>query len=91
LLEPEVVQRLQSLLQDRPWQDAFFAETVANHLEVAQILAAAPEVEGEVRGREIVFERLALPDQYDTFPRRRGLLRVVIVCDTSRATPGHAG
>jgi hypothetical protein len=89
LLEPEVVQRLQSLLQERPWQDAFLAETVANHTQVARILAA-PELEGEVRGREIVFERMALPDQYGTFPPRRGLLWVVIVCGRSQTTPSDA-
>jgi hypothetical protein len=83
LLEPEVVQRLQSLLQDRPWQMAFLAETVVNYPEVARILAAAPELEGEVRGRDVVFERLPLPDQYDTFPPRRGLLQGVIVCEGS--------
>ncbi len=89
LLEPEVVERLKGLLQNRPWQDAFLAETVANHYEVAQVLSAAPELEGEVRGGDVFFESLPMPEQYDTFPPRKEPLQVVIVCET--AQPGLSG
>jgi hypothetical protein len=92
LLEPEVVERLKSLLPEKPWQEAFLAETVANHAEVARILSAAPEMEGEVRGKEIVFEPLPLPERENVLPPRKEPLQVVIVCDTTpRPTPGNAG
>jgi hypothetical protein len=83
LLEPEVVQRLKSLQPDKPWQEAFSAQTVAGNSEVARVLAAAPEMEGELDGGEILFERLPVPESYSTFPPRQQPLEVVIVCDTT--------
>ncbi len=85
LLEPEVVERLGALLAGKPWQEAFSAETIANNGEVARVLAAAPELEGEVGPDEIHFERVPVPERYNTFPPRKELLQVVIVCDTPSA------
>lgn len=79
LLEPEAVAALQSLVGERPWLDAFGADA-AHDVEVARILASAPELEG-VRwpdGR-LAFDRVAVPDCFDAMPPREQPLRVVIV------------
>jgi hypothetical protein len=87
LLEPEVVERLKSLLPEKPWQEALSAQTVASNPDVARVFAAAPEMEGELHAGEILFERLAVPESYSTFPPRQQPLQVVIACaTTSRAT-----
>jgi len=83
LLEPEVVERLKALMGDKPWQHAFLAETVASSFDVARILSAAPELEGKVQGYVVVFDRVAVPQQYDRLPPRKQPLQVVIVFDTS--------
>lgn len=80
LLEPEIVAKLEAILGDRPWTDAFLPEVIAGKFEVAQILAAVPEMEGTMRhGIEIVFDRLRVSERYDTLPPRSTPLRGVIV------------
>jgi hypothetical protein len=80
LLEPEVVAKLETVLGDRPWTDAFLPEVIAGKFEVAQILAAVPEMEGKMRpGHEIVFDRLRVSERYDTLPPRSAPLQGVIV------------
>jgi hypothetical protein len=82
-LEPEVVERLKAKMTGRPWTESFQAESVAGLYEVAQILAAAPEMDGAVCGDDIVFERVPVPERYATLPPRRGPLQVVIVGERS--------
>jgi hypothetical protein len=79
LLLPEVVARLKSQMGDKPWQQAFLAENVANNFEIARILSCAPEMDGELRNGEIVFDRVPVPDCYDTLPPLKEPLQVVIV------------
>jgi hypothetical protein len=88
LIEPEVLARLQDMVQkachvgpDKALDHAFAAETVAGNLDVARLLSAIPDLDGEVHGAEIRFHRLPIADEFDTFPPRQGPLTVVLVFD----------
>lgn len=69
-------------MAEKPWQEAFVADAVVGICELAQILAAAPEMEGVVCGDDIVFDRVPVPERYDTLPPRKEPLHVVVVADT---------
>jgi hypothetical protein len=90
LLEPEVVKRLAEALrmQGAPEHSildrAFEREVVATNLETARILAAVPELEGEIKDITLYSRPLPIPDGYDTFPPRAEPLQVVIVIDSER-------
>ncbi len=88
LIEPEVLARLQDVVQracevgpDGALPCAFATETVAGHLEVARLLSAIPDLDGEAQGNEICFHRLSIASEFDTFPPRQGPLTVVLVFD----------
>jgi hypothetical protein len=89
LIEPEVLARLQEVVgevdPDNAISRAFTAETIATNLELARLLAAIPDLDGEVQDREIRFHRLPIADEFDTFPPRPGPLMVVLVCDNPTA------
>jgi hypothetical protein len=90
LIEPEVLARLQDLLQktcgigpDEALSRAFTADIVAGNVDVARLLSAIPDLDGEVRGNEICFHRLPIASEFDTFPPRQGPLTVVLIFDDS--------
>jgi hypothetical protein len=91
LFEPEVVQRLRVVLgttgegpADAILQ-AFQPDVVATNFEVVRILAAVPELEGEIQpSGEARFCRLPIPDRCDAFPPRAEPLHVVIVLHPER-------
>ena len=60
---------------------AFEAETVTNNREVARILSAVPELEGELNLSTGIFrsQRLPIPDDCVQFPPRTELPLVVLV------------
>jgi hypothetical protein len=87
LLEPEVVKRLRAILgaaAEAPPEHilhAFQHEIVAANFEVARLLTALPELEGEIQhpGPVARFGRLPIPAGCDAFPARVEPLQVVIV------------
>jgi hypothetical protein len=87
LLEPEVVARLKSQMGEKPWKQAFLAETVVENFEVARILSAAPEMEGELHNGRALFHRLPMPERYDRLPPRKEPLEVVVVLGSPEDTP----
>jgi hypothetical protein len=92
LIEPEVLARLQDVVQkachigpDNALDHAFAAETVAGNLDIARLLSAIPDLDGEVHGAKIRFHRLPIADEFETFPPRQGPLTVVLVFDEPAA------
>jgi hypothetical protein len=95
LIEPEVLKRLQDVVQEackvepnRALGHAFLAETVAGSLDVARLLAALPDLDGEARGPLIHFRRLPLAADFEVFPPRQGPLTVALVFDDPLEGPG---
>jgi hypothetical protein len=87
LFEPEVVTRLDLALQTTTFRSpedvlrqALRRETMNNNLEVARIISAVPELDGEVdiRRDEVRFQRLPIPDGFDLFPPRAEPLFLVV-------------
>jgi hypothetical protein len=69
---------------------AFDAKTMAGNMDIARLLSAIPDLEGEVsESGEIHFHRIPIADEFDTFPPRPGPLTVVLVSDSDAA--GHVG
>jgi hypothetical protein len=92
LLEPEVLARLGELVQktcaigpEKALVHAFAAETVVGNRDIARLLSAVPDLDGEVRGPEIHFRRLPVADEFDAFPPRQGPLTVVLVFEDPAA------
>ncbi len=86
LVEPEVVGRLAAALERSAssagdiLSRAFAADVVASHQEVARLLSALPELEGE-RGPDGVarFRRFPIPPTFSKgFPPRPGPLTIVL-------------
>jgi hypothetical protein len=96
LIEPEVlarlgevVEKIGALVAGEVLDRAFAAETVAGSVDLARLLAAIPDLDGEVRDDEIRFHRLAIANELDTFPPRQVALTVVLVFDDPAAiAPG---
>jgi hypothetical protein len=95
LIEPEVLARLQEVVQkacdvapDKALDHAFAAETVASNVDVARLLSAIPDLDGEVQGHKIRFHRLPIANEFDTFPPRQGPLTVVLVFDEPEGDAG---
>jgi hypothetical protein len=88
LIEPEVLARLQEVVQqtfevgsDKALGHAFAAETIASNMDIARLLSAIPDLDGEARGWGLQFRRLPGADGLDAFPARLGPLTVVLVFD----------
>jgi hypothetical protein len=91
LLEPEVVERLAAALQLPPERSsrehvlrrAFAPETLTDNVEVARILSAVPELEGECSAllRKASFRRLPVPATGDGFPPSPEPPAVVVTID----------
>jgi WD40 repeat protein len=88
LIEPEVLARLQEVVRkafevdsDKALIHAFEAETIASNMDIARLLSAIPDLDGEVRNHEICFRRLPVAGEFDAFPPRQGPLTVVLVFD----------
>ncbi len=84
LIEPEVLARLQEVVQktsavgpDRVLDHAFAAETVSSNMDIARLLCAIPDLDGEVRGCAIRFHRLPIAAEFRFLPAASG------------AAPGH--
>jgi hypothetical protein len=92
LLEPEVVERLEGHLGGRPYLDAFHPDAVENNLEVARVLAAVPEMEGDWEGGRspVCFHRLPTTDHYDLFPPRTETLQIVVVLHPADTNPSSS-
>src|SRR5262249_49328925 len=87
LIEPEVIKRLaalgnlpEELVPHDVLCQAFQGGAVRNNIELARLLAALPELDGEVLLDErcVRFQRLAVPQGFDTFPLRAEPLEVVV-------------
>jgi hypothetical protein len=81
LFEPEVIRRLEGLLCGRSYLDSLEPAVLENYPEVAGILAAVSELEGEWSAgqSEVRFARLSIPDSYDLFPPRAEPLQMVAI------------
>lgn len=89
LFEPEVVTRLRSVLDASPGvsenavlRAAVEANVVAGNLEIARILSAVPELEGDgqlARG-QLRFRRLSVLEGMTQLPPRARMLSVVVAC-----------
>jgi hypothetical protein len=87
LFEPEVVNRLDLALRATTFRSpedvlrqALQRETMNGNLEVARLISAVPELDGEVdiRRDEVRFQRLPIPDGFDLFPPRAEPLFLVV-------------
>ena len=92
LIEPEVLARLEEVVQnaydvgsDQALIHAFATKTVADNLDIARLLSAIPDLEGEAQDHEIRFHRVPIASEFDTFPPRQGPLTVVLVFDVPAA------
>jgi hypothetical protein len=88
LIEPEVLERIEDVVRkasevepDRALDHAFQAHIIAGNLDVARLLAALPDLDGEARGPLIHFHRLPVAADFEVFPPRQGPLTVVLVFD----------
>jgi hypothetical protein len=88
LIEPEGLQRLKEVVaklsgwdQDDALAYAFDPEVVASNLEIARMLSAIPDMDGEVIHGQLRFRRLPVPNDLDALPPRPGPLTIVLVPD----------
>ena len=86
LIEPEVLARLEEVVPKACGSShgsvlahAFAAETIGSNQDVARLLAAIPDLDGDARNGQLRCHRLPIAGEFDTFPPRPGPLTVVLV------------
>jgi hypothetical protein len=81
LLELEVIDRLEGLLGDKSYIEAFTPEALTNILDVARILSVTSDLAGEwTPGEsEVCFHRIGIPGGYTLFPPRGRAEPIIVV------------
>lgn len=94
LIETEVSRRLQEVVRkvsgvavNDAIAHAFAAETVAKEMDVARLLSAIPDLDGELVEGKWRFQRLPIASTFESFPPRREPLTVVIVVEPTGGSP----
>ncbi|MGL4552930.1 MAG: WD40 repeat domain-containing protein, partial [Gemmataceae bacterium] len=90
LIEPEVLARLQDVVKKVCGVEgpeainlAFEAETLHEHLDLARLVSAIPDLDGEFDGESLRTSRLPVAESFEAFPPRQGELTVVVLVDST--------